>query len=372
MIAKQILFLSGFVEGETTSMALYADGLSWALKNYLPTEIISQEFTPKMLLPSWFQNAWGLRFARYILYPLLAPHPEGMIIHLLDHGYTHFLYTYKPAKTIVTVTDLIPLLWWKGQFPWEPKRRLPVTILYTLYALKRAKHIIAISSNTKNDLVNYLGCNPAKISVIYPGVDPIFRQYDPLEKQAARIRLFGPACRKIVLITGSQFYKNHETALETISFLYRSGVENICLVKTGSPNRGWNDLVRKYGLEDNVLNIGFIPREEMPDLYNAVDVLLFPSIYEGFGWPPLEAMACGTPVLTSNSASLPEVMGPASESMCSPFDYIGFAQKIQALLTDENYRQESIDRGLVQAAKFNWKDTANQVNNVYDLVNREI
>ncbi len=105
----------------------------------------------------------------------------------------------------------------------------------------------------------------------------------------------------------------------------------------------------------------------MTGLYNSVDCLLFPSLHEGFGWPPLEAMACGTPAVTSNVASLPEVMG-SMDTMCDPFDSIGFTQKIQRLLNDEEYRQRIIQQGIAQSAKFTWEDTAKQVIGVYNLV----
>ena len=141
--------------------------------------------------------------------------------------------------------------------------------------------------------------------------------------------------------------------MKTIASLLENGLKNIYLVKTGNPTQDWLDLVKKYELEKNVINIGFIPRAQMPDLYNAVDVLLFPSLYEGFGWPPLEAMACGTPAVTSNVASLPEIMGDI-DTMCDPFDIFGFAQKIQALFNDEEYRQRIIQQGIAQSAKFTW------------------
>ncbi|MEI6290936.1 MAG: glycosyltransferase, partial [Chloroflexota bacterium] len=100
----------------------------------------------------------------------------------------------------------------------------------------------------------------------------------------------------------------------------------------------------------------------------AVDILLFPSLYEGFGWPPLESMACGTPAVTSNIASLPEVMG-SMDTVCDPCDIIGFAQKIESLINNEEYRQRIIQQGIAQSSKFTWEDTAKQVLDIYDLVN---
>lgn len=360
-----VWFIRGFLEGEPTSTALYAEGLINALQKFTASEISGNEFIPKMLLPSWLRGTWGMRFARYFLYPFQVPHQAHEITHLLDYGYAHILYTLNSNKTIVTVTDLMPVLWWKGLLPVKTKKGIPVTVLYSLWALKRAAHIIAISSNTKNDLVKLIGCDPSKISVVYLGVDEIFKPYNTAKKNSIRNQLFGPEPKKIILLTGSQFYKNHETALKTIAFMRTNGLKNVYLVKTGNPTPDWSDLVKKYQLKKNVINIGFAPREQMPDLYNAVDLLFFPSLYEGFGWPPLEAMACGTPVVASNVASLPEVMGDIN-TMCDPFDVIGFAQKIRSLINNEHYRQQVIQQGIAQSAKFTWDKTAREVIAIYE------
>jgi len=364
MTTIKVLFLRGFLKGEPTSTTLYVDGLISALQKYAATEVVGEEFIPKVLLPSWFQGTWGMRFARYFLYPFRAQHQTQTITHLLDYSYAHILYFCNPDNTIVTVTDLMPLLWWKGLLPIKTKKGIPVAVLYSIYALKRAAHIIAISSNTKKDLVKLSGCDPSKISVVYLGVDDVFKPYTKELKNTLRNQLFGTESKKIILITGSQFYKNHEIALKTIASLLANGLKNTYLVKTGNPTQHWLDLVEKYGLKKNVINIGFVPREQMPDLYNVVDLLFFPSLYEGFGWPPLEAMACGTPAVTSNVASLPEVMGDI-DTMCDPFDIVGFAKKIESLLNNKDYRQRVIQQGIAQSAKFTWEKTAHEVISVY-------
>lgn len=367
MTDERILLARGFAEGEPASSLFLADGLSAALRKRVPETCQIAEFRPKMLLPSWFQGVWGIRLARYFLYPLQFPHSRRSVVHILDHSFAHLLYSHKIRNAVVTVTDLIPVLWWKGRFPGMPKKNIPLTVLYSLHALKRAKHIITISASTKDDLVELIGCDPQKISVIYPGVDPIFRQYENGQKMNARRRLFGDEERKIVLITGSQFYKNHETALKVIRSLLEQGNTNICLAKTGNPHPGWLAMVKKYGLENQVINLGFISRDQMPDLYNAVDLLMFPSFYEGFGWPPLEAMACGTPAVTSNAASLAEVM-ETLDTTCDPFDVEGFAARISRLLSNEDERRAVILQGVARSAKFNWDDAASQVLNLYEIL----
>ncbi len=367
MMTGNILLARGFAEGEPASSLFLAEGLSAALERCAPKPCQIAEFRPKMLLPAWFLGAWGLRVARYLIYPLQFPQSRTSVVHILDHGYAHVLYSHKISNAVVTVTDLIPLLWWKGRFPGLPKKNIPLTVLYSLRALKRAKHIITISASTKADLVELIGCDPKKISVVYPGVDLIFRQYENGQKLTARRRLFGEEKRKILLITGSQFYKNHETALKTVRSLLTRGKVDICLAKTGNSNPDWLALVQKYGLEEQVINLGFIPRDQVPDLYNAVDLLFFPSFYEGFGWPPLEAMACGTPAVTSNAASLAEVMDTL-DTTCDPFDVEGFSSKILHLLSDDDHRRAVILQGLARSAKFNWDAAAGQVLKLYNLL----
>jgi glycosyltransferase involved in cell wall biosynthesis len=139
------------------------------------------------------------------------------------------------------------------------------------------------------------------------------------------------------------------------------------LLRLGPPTPEFTAAVQNYGLEDITHYVVGVPSDHMPALYNSVDILLFPSLYEGFGWPPLEAMACGTPVVASNVASLPEVIGDAG-FMCSPHDHDGLAQAMYALLTDNDLRRSIIKRGLIRASLFEWERVARQTLAVYELV----
>lgn len=145
--------------------------------------------------------------------------------------------------------------------------------------------------------------------------------------------------------------------------LRKQGRESFCIVKTRKPDPYWISLFEKYGVEDLVLNVGDVSREKIPDLMNAVDLLFFPSLYEGFGWPPLEAMACGVPVVSSNAGSLPEVMGNVGV-MHDPKDITGLAHEIDHFLDDADYRNLLIKQCFEQAHKFTWQVAASEITKV--------
>ena len=360
---QKVLFFRDFDEDYRLSMDLYADNIFSSLRLLGKENVIFDEYKPHV--PKWSQGKIGIRFARYILYPLQVLGKKASIYHIIGTGYSHLTYFLNPKKCIISVHDLIPILLWKRMIQGVTPDRIPLLALITFNSIKRASHLIAVSNCTKNDLIRLLGIEPQKISVVYSGIDPIYKQYDIESKNVIREKWFGIDNKKRILITGSQFYKNHKTVLETISFLRSTGLENIQLIKTGVVTKEWQKLIQNFGLENHVTNVGVLPRERMPELYNAVDLLMFPSIYEGFGWPPLEAMACGTPVVSSNAASLPEVIG-STGLMKDPYDYVGFGTSIHKLLSDESYYQQFVEQGLMQAKKFTWEQTAFQLNKLYE------
>jgi len=360
---KNVILFSDFREDNRLSMDLYSDMLEKYLSNNADGFVINR-YVPK--IPSYFNNKQGLRLARYILYPIQTLGKKATIFHITDHGYGHLIYFLNPDKCVITVNDLIPILRWKHMIPGVKQDHMPILALISFYSLKRARHLIAISNSTKNDLVEILGINPRRISVIYDGVDTSFYSFDNNKKKEARDKWFGNNNGfKRILITGSQFYKNHETALKTIQLLQHNGINNIHLIKTGPITSEWMGLIKSYGLEKKVINIGTVPREDLPSLYNSVDLLLFPSVYEGLGLPPLEAMACGTPVVSSNAASLPEVVGDAG-LMRDPNDYVGFADDIKVILSNDEYYSNLVRKGLYRVRKFDWNNTAKQVLQIYN------
>ncbi len=362
-----IMLFRDYVEDQRFSMEIYADGLAQALRTHGDGRCHLQEYIPRLAKGSK-AGLWGMRLARYGSYPWQARHHAGQINHIVDPGYGHLLYILDPRRTVVTVHDLMPLVRWSGGIPGCPRGGKPWLSLFSLRALRRAAHLITDSENTRHDLIKLLKIPPGRIRTIYPGLDKNFRAYGHEEKTRAGAALGLTDCQaKRVLVTGSQFYKNHGTAVLACARLRTMYDKPLQLLKLGPPTSEFEAAVRDCGLEDITHYLVGVSNDQLAAVYNSVDILLFPSLYEGFGWPPLEAMACGTPVVASNAASLPEVIGDAG-LMCSPHDHDGLAQAMQALLTDNDIRLSFIERGLIRASLFDWEKVARQTLAVYELV----
>ena len=240
----------------------------------------------------------------------------------------------------------------------------PRLVKLSIRALRKAKHIITISESTKKDLMQFIGNSEKNISVVYYGLEKEFKVLSHMMKKQSREKfgLSNRAGKKFILITGHQEYKNHRTAVKVFKQLLSKWGESISLIRLGKETNEWKQLVYKYGIAQQVINITpSLSRDEMAQLYNSVDCLLFPSSYEGFGRPPLEAMACGTPVITSNAASLPEIVGDAA-FVHSPDDVAELFFSTDLLLSDTKTHEKQVQKGLERIKKFtserNFKETA--------------
>jgi glycosyltransferase involved in cell wall biosynthesis len=234
-------------------------------------------------------------------------------------------------------------------------------------SLRRADRAIAISESTKRDLVSLFGVAPDKIRVIQCGVDASFQPAaDSNDVEQLRARY--PLPENFILYVGTiEPRKNIVRLLRAFARAKRKAHLPHSLVLVGA--RGWkyaqvDRVIAQEGIADAVIFTGYAPPRELPSWYRAADLLVYPSLYEGFGLPPLEAMASGTPVVTSNASSLPEVVGDAA-LMVSPEDERGLADAIVRALTDRTLREEMIAHGLAQSKKFSWQRTARETTALY-------
>ena len=297
-----------------------------------------------------------LLFSRLFKYPLEARFQQGDVNHILDHSYAHLLRVLDPKKTVVTVHDLIPIVFDTTPSGEEKSKYLRL-FEATVRNLKKAAFLIVDSQNTKKDLVKLLGGSAAKIRVIYLGVDPIFRPLPPKE--------VGGRGFTIMHLGHNEPYKNIEGILQALAILRDVFKLNFTFIKLGKdfePHQ--KEEIKRLKLDSCIVYLGYRNLRELPYFYNAADLLLLPSLYEGFGFPILEALACGTPVVSSLVGSLPEVGGEAVYWV-DPNDPESIAQGAHRLLTDKGLRDNLRQKGFVQVRKFSWKKTARQTLQVY-------
>jgi glycosyltransferase involved in cell wall biosynthesis len=282
----------------------------------------------------------------------------------LFHATEHLLPRLKCAHTVLTIHDLIFLLFPEYHLPlnkWFLNRFVPLFV-------RRADAIIAVSRCTREDLIRHYAVPPEKITVIYEGVDARFRPVtDP--DALARVRaLYDLPERFILCVSTIEPRKNLSTLLEAVARLKgRAATRDLRLLIGGRKGwlyEGFFRRRRELGLEEEVILAGVVPDEDLPALYSAAALFVFPSLYEGFGLPPLEAMACGTPVITSDTSSLPEVVGEAG-IMVALHDVDGLVEAMERVLTDEGEQKRMRERGLQQAATFSWERTARETLAVY-------
>lgn len=294
--------------------------------------------------------------------------PLGMPLAAGWHGLdllhmTYFVPPICPVPAVVTVHDL--------SFEVYPETFSPSDRLLLSwgvpFSVRRAVRIIAVSDFTKRDLVRRYGLPEEKIRVTHEAAAPWFcRVEDELRLQALR-RRYDLSQRYILSVGNLQPRKNLRALLEAFRFAKAERRIPHRLVIVGKP--GWEGAaffreVKEQGLEGEVAFTGYVPVEDLPGLYSGTDLFVYPALYEGFGLPPLEAMACGTPVVASNAASLPEVLGDAA-LLVNPRDTKGLASAMLEVLSDSVLARRLSGLGLARAGKFSWDRTASETVEVY-------
>ena len=270
----------------------------------------------------------------------------------LIHGTAFVGPQVSACPFVITVHDLSFLLYPRS-FPALNRVYLRV---FTRLSVRRARRIIAVSESTKRDLIRYYGVSPAKVDVVYHGVDPDFRPMPAAEVAGFRRQRDLPG-RFILFVGTLEPRKNVARLIEAYARLPESRPPLMLL-----GGKGWlyDEIfarVEMLNLQGEVSFVGYVPTEELPLWYNAATLFVYPSLYEGFGLPPLEAMACGTPVVTSAASSLPEVVGQAG-LLADPTSSEALAAAMEQVLAHPDLQEEMGAAGLVQAKCFSWQRTA--------------
>ncbi len=288
---------------------------------------------------------------------------------------------WMPKPYVVTIHDMSSLL-----FATQSGYRNNLRLYYLRRGLQRADRVMAVSSSTRHDVEAVLGIPASRIRVVYNAPDPVFRQAGapPLAQPGERQSGYPPDVQRVLeryrihypflLYVGrTNPQKNIPRLVEAFAvlrgemsdhLLYKD-VRLIIIGDEISKNPALRHAVIQSRVEDVVRFLGFVPIETLRAFYQAASAFVFPSLYEGFGLPPLEAMACGTPVVCTNVSSLPEVVGDAAV-IVNPENVFDIARGMKEVLLDCGLRTQLIERGLEQLRKFSWERTAAQVLETYE------
>lgn len=284
-----------------------------------------------------------------------------------------FVHYFKPATTpfkkpvaIATMYDVIPLLY--------PETQTAIQLAYWRKQLplvaKTCAHLITISECSKRDIVRLLQVDPAKITVTPLGVDVRFKPMSEIEKTAMREKYQLPG--KYILYLGTiEPRKNVARLIRAFNKVAGKIPHSLVLAgKWGWSYENVKEEIAKSPFRDRIISLSFIESEYLSALCSAADMFVFPSLYEGYGLPPLEAMACGTPVITSNVSSLPEVVGDAALTI-DPLDEDALSSAIEHLALDVVMQNKLREKGLVRAKQFTWEKTTAMTLEVYKKVFRK-
>jgi glycosyltransferase involved in cell wall biosynthesis len=285
--------------------------------------------------------------------------------HKIDiyHGPNYVLPIFTKAGTVLTAYDMISFAtpeWYK------PISRFRVQKLLKLSA-KKANKTIAGSENSKRDIIKILRVPEEKIKVVYIGINDIYRPINDKHKLDSVKTRYDIADRFILHVGSLNPRKNIPRLIDAYSRLPAKIMEEYQLVIAGK--RSWRAdeifaKAKQFGPEERIAFTGFVAEDDLPLLMNAADLLAFPSLYEGFGIPPLEAMACGTPVIASNTSSIPEIVGDAA-LLFDPYNVEEMAAAMYRALTDEQLRYELRYKGFERINHFSWEKAARETLALY-------
>lgn len=354
----KIALFRPFRDRYRSSMTMYADALERRIGPWLGADesIRSVELSaPRM------EGGWRRYWDQYVRYQRMAGRSGGDVNHIVDHGFAHLIRSLPAERTIVSFHDAVVMK--VPGINWRTRRAFE----YSVRSLTRAAAVVCDSEAARADLRNYVDLPDSRVHVVPLGIDEAFRP--AADRQLARRRL--GLSGDIVLVVGhTQGYMNVERMIRAFGHLVTQHSSDATLVKVGMPfTPDHMRLISQLELGDRIRMAGRVPFAELPGYYHAADLLLYVPLLAGFGLPPLEAMACGTPVVASNRGAIPEVVGDGG-LLVDADDDKAMADAMAEILSQPQKRRGLVERGFERAAHFEWSETSRRMVELYRAVGR--
>lgn len=309
---------------------------------------------------SFKSNIYGIK--EQLRFPYKELKKEKIDILHIPHYNVPVFYRGKLVVTIHDLTHLVLPEFLPNKFAYIYAKFM------TWFAAHRAALILTVSENTKSDIVRLLHVNKNKVISIPLAIDSSFREKQNSEIGYLYKKFNLPTDKNIILYVGNiKPHKNAERLLKAYAASKCLNSTVLVLVGKAFESVDLPAIIKKLSLSENIICTGAVTKDELIDLYNSSSLFVFPSLYEGFGLPPLEAMACGTPVLCANNSSLPEVVGNAAE-LFDAYDLIELRSKIDSLINDAEKRKKLIALGFDRIRLFSWDKCIRTTKNEIELI----
>lgn len=352
----RVVLFRPFPDRYRLSMARYGDELERRVGAYLKSgESIATVSLPQPRLEGGWRRYWD----QYVRYERWAPAQAGHVNHVIDHGFAHLSRRLPPGRTVVTFHDAVVAR--LESIHWRTR----LAFRYSTAALKSAAAVVCVSQAARQDLRSLADLPEDRVHVIPWGIDEAFQ---PAADRDAVRRQLGFKGNIVLMVGHTHDYMNIARMLRAVAIVVaRQGID-ATIIKIGLPfTPEQMRLIGDLELGDRVQFAGRVAQSDLPAYYQAADLLLYAPLLAGFGLPPVEAMACGTPVVASNRGSIPEVVGDAA-LLVDPEDPAGMADAVGDVLGNPSRRRQLIDAGFRCAGRYEWSMAARRMLALYRTV----